>query len=287
MTVKKVVSDPDDTTAFTFTATLTYGSAIKSYAIYTDEGTLANNLITDSNGQVTFTLSHNEWKTLTIPEGAKLVVAETLITGYSPSASAVVYTDGDSASESFTINSVTEDDEITFTNSKGAPLTVSKTVSGGMGDTSPSNTFVFTLTVDGAAGGTEYAYTGVGIEPGTLTLDADGKATFTLAHGQSINLAELPLDTTITVTEAHGTYTPTWTVTHSNLDTPTAVTDGYSFKLKGDADLAVDNNLPVISPTGIVLRMTPFLWVMGAGILLLLLGCFRKKYSMEEGGWSL
>ena len=54
--------------------------------------------------------------------------------------------------------------------------------------------------------------------------------------------------------------------------------------LNNNSVYTIENHLDAISPTGYYASATPYLWMMGAGVLLLLLKCFRKKRSTEEGG---
>ncbi len=134
VTVKKLVSDETDETEFDFTLTLLNGAhVISGYTVYEGAGDSDNSLTTGTNGQVTFKLKHNEEIVFTIPAGAKIVVTETVPSGYTPTASMAniddnsAVTDADTAAESFTVNSVTEDGIITFTNMKGIPVQIVKT----------------------------------------------------------------------------------------------------------------------------------------------------------------
>ena len=178
--------------------------------------------------------------------------------------------------------------------SGGANLTVTKTVTGDMGDTRPSNAFTFTLTVAEMAPGTKIAYTketAAGTASGTLTLDNAGQASFTLAHGENITIQALPLGNTITVTEENGYYkmiVPD--EAPANMEDYGAVsesgrTKGATFTLSGDAALAVENNLPPVAPTGVTLRILPFLAMLAAGFCLVpvMLCGSRKKEGMPEG----
>ena len=169
--------------------------------------------------------------------------------------------------------------------SGGADLTITKTVTGDMGDRSSTNTFAFTLTVSGAASGTQYSYTGT--NSGTLTLNSSSQATFSLAHGQSITIEALPLSTTITLTETHGYYrvsvpasAPT-NMSSYTISTDSGGTNGAAFQLAGDATLDVTNDLPAVAPTGVDFRTLPFLIMLGAGLLLILV-MFRGKRRREE-----
>ncbi|MDR2196485.1 MAG: hypothetical protein LBO07_00765, partial [Coriobacteriales bacterium] len=93
-------------------------------------------------------------------------------------------------------------------------LTLSKQVAGENADTTKA--FEFTLWLydyDGTTPlpqGTQFSYTGgvlagsgaTAPSGGTLTLDADGKAAFSLAHGQSVTVAALPENRHVRIVEA-------------------------------------------------------------------------------------
>ena len=151
----------------------------------------------------------------------------------------------------------------------------------------------------GASAGTKYAYTRVtsaGTSNGTLTLDADSRVTFTLAHGENIVIKALPMETTITVTEAHGVYrviVPS--EKPENMDSYSATSDagatnGATFTLSDDAVLPVENHLPPVSPTGVTFRSRPFLILLAAGLCLLpvmVSGRRKKEGPPEKGGGAV
>ena len=257
VTVQKEVSDPGDANAFNFKATLTYGGAIRNYTVDS-----AKNLTTDSNGQVTFTLSHNGVQTLTIPQGAKLVVAETPVDGYTPSASSNEYTDDDTEGGSFTISAVNVDGTVIFTNRKGAILTVEKRVIGVMGDTRASNTFDFSLSVEGVE-----------------------KSRFTLYHGQSTQI-EVPLGKLITLTEQRDGNN-FFVSASSDPASMTVTVNGkvVSFTIPNDATnvkVTVKNDFPAIAPTGLSFDDAPFLLMAAAGMALILISAVGRKRRKEE-----
>ena len=102
---------------------------------------------------------------------------------------------------------------VTFTNrAHVGQLTISKIVAGEQAsDTDRSQTFTFTITLkdeDGTPLQGIYSYTGVatidGVTPpenSTLTLNENGQATVSLAHGQSITIEDIPDGTTYEVME--------------------------------------------------------------------------------------
>ena len=117
VTVEKIVSATNTGGTFGFTVTLLEGTT--PFVGYET----ATGYTTDASGQISFTLSHNGTRTLTIPDGAKLVVEEAVQTSFTPSAemvdgNSVQVPDDDTAQGSFTLNHVTTDGTITFTNTE-------------------------------------------------------------------------------------------------------------------------------------------------------------------------
>ncbi len=107
---------------------------------------------------------------------------------------------------------------VNFTNiGQVGQLTISKTVTGAQAtDADRGRDFAFTITLldkTGAPLQGSYTYTGgtvAGVEGvtapggGTLTLDANGQATITLTHGQSITIQNIPDGATYQVRETNG-----------------------------------------------------------------------------------
>ena len=106
-----------------------------------------------------------------------------------------------------------DNDGAVFTNNAFFPhdLSVSKTVSGNMGD--KSKDFGFTLTLTGTNVPDELSFT-KGTETGTLSL-TDGVASFTLAHGESITFHDIAADTKYAVKE-DGVFFQGYVVTKEN-----------------------------------------------------------------------
>ena len=179
--------------------------------------------------------------------------------------------------------------------SGGANLTITKTVTGDMGDT----TKAFTFTVTGLPSGESYSYTMQYTTDGTTWTDITGGTgtltssanTFTLKHRQRVIIEALPLNTALTITESNENYTTTW-----QLGSETATTgNSKSVTLTADATLAVTNNLPAVAPTGVFSNTTPFgmLFLFGAFLAAwLFFGWLIKKRRREdddpdpEGGGS-
>lgn len=163
-------------------------------------------------------------------------------------------------------------------------LTIKKTVTGGMGDFTRQFKFtVFTKSGSGLKSNEKYAYTRTPADTGetglnTLTVNENGQITFSLAHGESITLEDLPLDAEITIQEAHDLYTVTWLLEGQD-DEETG--DEYTFKLANDVTLSVTNNLEPVAPTGYSVTTLPYLFLLLAGAVLYLVS--RKKRHTEGG----
>lgn len=97
-----------------------------------------------------------------------------------------------------TVTNSTALQAFTFVNSKGADLSVTKQVTGALGD--KTKAFGFTLTLSGDDAPTSVSYERSDGTNGTLVL-ADGKGMFTLAHGQTVTFKALPEGVAYAVTE--------------------------------------------------------------------------------------
>ena len=204
---KTLVGKVSKTEAFTFTLTLTNGAVpVANYIVYRDETNPENNITTDANGVATiptkpFTFGENETEAksipLTIPEGTKLVVAETEVKKNVNGTEQPIYTttysvNGRSAATgtTATINAVSDSDKsIAFTNTrKMLTITVKNTVNGYAGNVVP---FTYTAKVtDGGENQDDYDLNGF----------TDGVMTFELTTGQQ-NVLTVPYGATLTVTE--------------------------------------------------------------------------------------
>ena len=173
---------------------------------------------------------------------------------------------------------------ITVTNRSKAKLTLTKQVTGDMGDKSSTNQFEFKLgSVAGEANGTTYAYTKSSTSSGTLTTTSgtltttSGSNTFTLAHGESIEI-ELPLNKAVVITETNGNYTTAWSKENNTAATLTnESTASVTVTLSGDATVTVTNTLNAVAPTGLTLTILPFLLLLGAGLALGSVAVRRRK----------
>ena len=134
---------------------------------------------------------------------------------------------------------------------KYVELTVNKTVTGTMGDTSSSNTFAFTLTLDSPLASPlpeDLSGTGVANSNGLY------EYTFSLASGANIKI-NIPVGAEVTVAEAdRSDYTERFRAYVTGTSAPEAFTDGYT-KTIGEMNVnyTIDfqNNRDAITPTGL------------------------------------
>ena len=261
VTVEKTVQG--DGREFSFTATVKNGANVLTQ--YGKNGFVA--------GVQNFTLSPADNDTasreLTVPYGAVITLEETPANGYTTMV-------GNAETASYTSEALTKNTTVQFLNIQGAKLTIHKTVTGEMGDR--TRQFSFTARIqDAAEGDTVDVFVGGVKDPDkTLTVSADSTVNFELAHDESIVLG-LPLGKAIQISEINGDYTTTWTFNGGTA----AAGSGTSITLTEDATLEVENNLPAVAPTGVSLRILPFLILLGVGALLMPMA-FRRKRRKEE-----
>lgn len=143
-------------------------------------------------------------------------------------------------------------------------VTVTKRVTGGMGDTRRS--FAFTAAVDGAAVTADTPY----VQPyGGAALTADG---FTIPHKGRVVIGHLKPGQTVTVTEE------TLADYETTMDDGSGVTPGstYTVTLTGDAALTCVNHKDGVPPTGLAQDAAPAVWLLAAGAVLAVV-CRRRR----------
>ena len=143
-------------------------------------------------------------------------------------------------------------------------VTVTKRVTGGMGDTRRS--FAFTAAVDGAAVTADTPY----VQPyGGAALTADG---FTIPHKGRVVIGHLKPGQTVTVTEE------TLADYETTMDDGSGVTPGssYTVTLTGDAALTCVNHKDGVPPTGLAQDAAPAGWLLAAGAVLAAV-CRRRR----------
>lgn len=151
-----------------------------------------------------------------------------------------------------------------------AELTITKTVTGSMGD--KTKEFVFTLTVEDANDTDEYAWTKNGVQQAA---PLHNNSTFTLRNGDVVKIM-LPVNKDITITENNLNYSTSMKLD----DTDATAGNTKTFRLSDDATLAVTNDLDTIVPTG-VFHVTDVMTVVMIAVFCLLIFLFillRRKY---------
>ena len=259
----------------------------------------------DSAGTATFTLSPSQNQTanieFTVPYGTYLEVAEvtTAVISESQTVSQIYDTTvransgPEVTTDSYTFDSVSGDQKLTFTNMRKAnDLTITKSVTGGMGDLTKEFSFTIEgLPADGSYNWTKYSDSGMNPETGTFQ---NGKCEFRLSHFQRITIEAVPHNIPLTITESdNDLYTVTWAGNNSSIVTVTPDTNNPSkatITIKGNnnAIITVTNDLPAVAPTSFTTRHTPFLFLLLIGILLLIGGGVvakrRRGDNPDDGG---
>ena len=266
VTIGKTVEGLDiETAGYTFSVSLSLeGSPMRLY------DTVGNGLAADTTnnaGIIEFKLRKDETKELRIPWGAVIQISENEYVQYTVTVSSQEeVTDLDDETARVYKCTVEKDDTITFTN-KNVPLTVTKEVTGGFGDTN----LPFNFTLSGLATGKLYR---LNIAGSTIsrTADSNGAITFQLKHGQSMAIPLLE-DGTYTVTEAeeYG-YNTSLTVNGGDSEK----TNSKAITLSEETTIAFTNYRPPVAPTGYHGEKLPFVFLLLAGLMLILVGR-RKK----------
>ncbi|MEE1264475.1 DUF7601 domain-containing protein [Ruminococcus sp.] len=151
-----------------------------------------------------------------------------------------------------------------------AELTITKTVTGSMGD--KTKEFMFTLTVEGANLTDEYAWTKNDVQKNT---PLHNNSTFTLRNGDVVKIT-LPVKKDITIRENNLDYS----VSMKLNDDAATVGNTKTFRIYEDSRLDVTNDLDTIVPTG-VFHVTDVMTVVMIAVFCLLIFLFillRRKY---------
>lgn len=176
-----------------------------------------------------------------------------------------------------------------FTNTGAYDLTIEKRVAGEMGDR--DKPFTFQISVPSMANKT-VSYTG-GIVAGitgvvapndsTLNLDAEGKATFNLSHGQTITIHGLPVGTTYTITEPDA-QTDGYTVTASSETSKMTRDASCNGTLNQETTVTFTNQKATAVPTGLRLDALPWLLALLCGLAGCTALCVTGKRYRRKGG---
>ena len=142
-----------------------------------------------------------------------------------------------------------------------AELTITKNVTGSLGDRTKE--FTFTLTVEGASVTDEYTWTKNGVAQDT---PLHNNSTFTLKHGDVVKIM-LPRNRNITIKENNLDYS----VSMKLDDTAATAGNTKPFQIIEDATLAVTNDRGAIVPTGVFHSMNIAAYVIMAICLLIMM----------------
>lgn len=159
-------------------------------------------------------------------------------------------------------DTIGKDDKKTaiFTNSytpSNRNLTISKTVSGNMGDTEKA--FDFTMKIL-KKDGTSYTED-LKVGESTYEVNADGKYEFSLKHGENI-VFNLPYECQYTVSEAKGDYTAYVAIGEGEAEKNNSATG----TLSADTTLNFRNEKEVITPTGVYKTVLPYIMMVVVAI---------------------
>ena len=178
-----------------------------------------------------------------------------------------------------------------FTNTGAYDLTIAKKVEGEMGDR--DKPFTFQILVPGMAKQT-VSYTGgtwegapTDVQPpsdDSLTLDADGKATFALSHGQTITIHGLPVGSTYTITEPEA-QADGYTVTASGSPGKVTMTQASCTGMLDQANtVTFTNEKATAVPTGIRFDALPWLLALLCGLAGCTVLCVTSHARKRKGG---
>ena len=217
------------------------------------------------------TLKHGQTATFnSLPVGAEVTVVEDdysdyFTTTYEPLGETIVQ-EGDAGAIHFKV-----------TNSALHNLTLSKTVSGNMGNREKPFKFAITLTNADATGvnGT-YEFTGTAVSPanGKITFE-NGKAEVQLKHGQEITITGLPTGTNYTIEE---TNSEGYTVSINDVTLGTdADKKTEEETLNTDASVNFVNTLNMSVPTGVGLEIDWVVPVVAMGCAGLVWMLYRRR----------
>ena len=170
-------------------------------------------------------------------------------------------------------------------------ITVTKKITGAGADKTAK--FPFTVTLTGNMANAKVAVDGTGDSIGL----ADGSATGTLGNDKTLIIKGLPTTVKFAVSEGNPTpdaYKATAVVGGVSGTTAVSgaelaggatsldvVTGGDISKATDAITIDVTNDLDIISPTNVVMRFAPFLFIFGAAILLLVVMRRRKTQDAE------
>jgi hypothetical protein len=177
------------------------------------------------------------------------------------------------------------DESFTFTNTYVPPvgndLSVSKTVTGSMGDKNRSFTFCITLKdqSDSPLSDEDIQVLLPGASDATIyTTDKNGSITLSLKHGDEVTLQNLPQGTEYTITETDADdYTTDFSVSGGTYRSSSNRTLSGKLTDSTDVSVSVTNDKKLVVPTGISTENEPFLLMLSFSAVTILLMIVVKK----------
>ncbi|MCR4838186.1 MAG: hypothetical protein K5897_04550 [Eubacterium sp.] len=151
-----------------------------------------------------------------------------------------------------------------------ASLTITKTVTGSMGNKTKDFTFTFTKT--GAAATDEFTWSKNGVEQTTKLLSG---GTFTMSHDDEVVIT-VPKDAEVTITEANEGYNTTFKLGDATAEEVATKT----FTVSDDITLAVTNTLNAAIPTGVWMSFGTLLLL--GGLCLIGIFCITSRKRRTE-----
>lgn len=179
ISLQKQVGDEDKSGSFLFHVTLTKeGAPVNVGRVYGETGT-------DSSGAVNFTLVHMQTASIYVPKGVRAEIQEDAGDYTATTTGSYADADGNSENQTFIIESVEADGNVTFENKlKTSEVTVTKVM-----ETDTGEKFNFTVTVTKGGAIANYpVYTDPYDSSKDLRTNASGQVTFTLGHNESVVL---------------------------------------------------------------------------------------------------
>jgi hypothetical protein len=218
-----------------------------------------------------------------LPEGVTYDIVEVPVTNYTVTATAVNGMVGSSGNV-YSLSYLFDDASATFTNTftppEGSDLTISKTVTGSMGD--PNREFPFCITLSDQ-NGSPLSDLDIKIDlpdqtETVLTTDEGGVLTFRLKHGQKVTLQNLPQGTRYTITEDEALgYSTTFAVNDGSYTAPANRTLSGTLDGKNDVLVHVTNDCDLVVPTGIQTETQPYVLMLAFVLVAALLWITVKR----------
>jgi hypothetical protein len=178
------------------------------------------------------------------------------------------------------------DESFTFTNTYVPPvgndLSISKTVTGNMGDKNRSFTFCITLKDQSGSplSDEDIQVLLPGASDATIyTTDKNGSITLSLKHGDEVTLQNLPQGTEYTITETDANdYTTNFSVSGGTYGPSSNHTLSGTLTDSTDVSVSVTNDKKLVVPTGISTENEPFLLLLSfSAVTILLMIIVSKK----------